>query len=326
MVKFCLYAGINCTEIKSSALFEHIYNIQPSEEVVNKFIAERYQIDRSERKQNETKLISELYKMKVLDWGGLYQNNLEKTIINNYVKKIEDFDILNQKIENELHSSLRGYVQSSWFNHWTSILIEDVFKDNKKVIPTVGLIKKVDFFISDVPFDLKVTYFPESYMLAKRKALNLPTEIQMVKRFAKVRGISYDKNQREKSILSELLTRISEKSDVEAKEFMAYFNRTRWGIVQETIKNKRSLIQWLYEEQGERRFDASNRLFLILIDKNNMEDSWKMKRNIELLNDEVNSYLEKFNAKEASNLEIEFNWIDGKKYNTISDAIFVIKE
>jgi hypothetical protein len=326
MTSFCLQAGIDCTDIKSSALFEHIYNAQPSEELVNKFIAEKYEVERLERKQNETKLVSELYKMKVLDWGGLYQNNLEKTIVDNYIKKINDFDVLNQKIENEIHSSMKGYVQSSWFNHWTSILIEDIFKDHKKVVPTVGLIKKVDFFISDVPFDLKVTYFPEGYMVAKRKALGLPTEIQMVKRFAKAKGINYDKNQKDKTILAELLTRISERNDKEAKEFISDFNKTRWDIVQETIKDKKSLIKWLYEEQGERRFDASNRLFLVLIDKNNMEDSWKMKRNVELLNDEVNSYLDKFNSKDASKLEVEFDWIDGKKYNTISDAIFVIKE
>ena len=42
--------------------------------------------------------------------------------------------------------------------------------------------------------------------------------------------------------------------------------------------------------------DAANRLFLVLIDKKSMEESWKMKRNIELLGDEVNSYLDEFNA------------------------------
>lgn len=56
-----------------------------------------------------------------------------------------------------------------------------------------------------------------------------------------------------------------------------------------------------------------------------MEESWKMKRNIELLNEEVNNYLDKFDAKKSSTLDIEFDWLDGKKYNTISDAIFIVK-
>jgi hypothetical protein len=326
MVKFCGIANIDCANIKSSALFEHIYKSNVDEKIVDKFIAQTYSVERAERKSNETKLVSELYKMKVLDWGGIYQNNLEKSIVDNYIKKIKDFDLLNKKIENEIHASMRGYVQSSWFNHWTSILIEDIFKDNKKVIPTVGLIKKVDFFISNVPFDLKVTYFPEGYMLAKRKALGLPTELQLLKRFAKTKGIQYDKTQKDKSLMSELLIRISERTDIESKKFIQEFKESRWKIVEDTIKNKKSLIKWLYEEQGERRFDAANRLFLVLIDKVNMEESWKMKRNIELLGDEVNSYLDKFNAKDTSKLDIEFDWMDGKNYKTTSDVIFVVKE
>ncbi len=325
MTSFCTLIGLDYTSIKGSQLFEHIYNAKPDEKVVDKFIHNRYEAERNERKVSEPKLVSELYKMNALDWGGLYQNNLEKNIVDNYVKKINDFDILNKKIENEIHSSMRGYVQSSWYSHWTSILIEDIFKDHKKVIPTVGLIKKVDFFISNVPFDLKVTYFPEGYMLAKRKSLGLPSEMQLLKGFAKSQGIVYDKKQKEKTIFSELITRISERKDETSRNFITEFQKSRWQIVQDTIKDSKHLMQWLYEEQGERRFDAANRLFLVLIDKNNMEDSWKMKRNVDLLTDEVQAYLDKFNAKDVSKLEIEFDWMDGKKYKTVCDVIFVIK-
>jgi hypothetical protein len=325
MIKFCSIANIDYADIKSSALFEYIYNQQPSENLLDKFILCEYQAERLMRKFNETKLISELYKMKVFDWGGLYQNNLEKTIVNNYVKKIQDFDLLNKKIENEIHLSMRGYVQSSWFNHWTSILIEDIFKDHNKVIPTVGLIKKVDFFVDEIPFDLKVTYFPEGYTIAQRKKAGLPTEIQALKRFAKATGIKYNHQQKDKAIFSELLIRISESSEVEAKEFVKEFNKTRWSIIQESMKDYKNLIRWLYEEQGERRFDAANRLFLVLIDKNNLEESWKMKRNIELLDDKINKYLTSFNSKNIKDMIIDFDWIDGKKYTAISDVIFIVK-
>lgn len=326
MVDFCKQNAINSANVSGMALFEHIYESKPSEKVIDNFIAQKYSVERKERKANETKLVSELYKMKVLDWGGIYQNNLEKSIVDNYIKKIKDFDLLNKKIENEIHASMRGYVQSSWFNHWTSILIEDIFKDHKNVIPTIGLIKKVDFFVSNVPFDLKVTYFPEGYMSAKRKELGMPTEAQLLKRFAKVMGMQYDRSQKEKVIVSELLTRILERTDTKSRGFIKKFEAARWQIVQDTITDKKSLIKWLYEEQGERRFDAANRLFLVLIDKGNMGESWKMKRNIELLGNEVNSYLNKFNPKDTSKLDIEFDWIDGKKYNTVSDAIFIVKE
>ena len=143
-------------------------------------------IKKKEKKEKvlKLKLISELYKLKVFDWGGLYQNNLERTIVNNYVKKIRNFNLLNQKVESEIHESMRSYVLSSWYNHWTSILIEDIFKDHKKATPAIGLIKKVDFFIKNIPFDLKVTYFPDGFMQMKRKELGLSTEIQELKKFA----------------------------------------------------------------------------------------------------------------------------------------------
>jgi len=325
MANFCVLIKLDCSNIKSSQLFEQIYNAKPDEKIIDEFIQNRYKAERAIRKMAEPKLVSELYKLNVLDWGGLYQNNLERNIVDNYVKKINDFDVLNKKIENEIHSSMRGYVQSSWYSHWTSILIEDIFKDHKKVIPTVGLIKKVDFFISNTPFDLKVTYFPEGYMLAKRKSLGLPSEIQLLKGFAKSKGIVYDKQQKEKIIFSELVTRISERSDADSRNFITEFQKSRWKIVQDTINDSKGLMKWLYEEQGERRFDAANRLFLVLIDKNNMEDSWKMKRNVDLLKDKVATYLNNFNPKDLSKLEIEFDWLDGKKYKTICDVIFVIK-
>lgn len=325
LVEFCTLVSIDCAKILGVALFEYVYNLKPSAELLDKFIAQKHIAERSERKANETTLVSELYKMKVLDWGGLYQNNLEKTIVDNYVKKIRSFDLLNKKIENEIHESMRGYVQSSWYNHWTSILIEDVFKDHKNVTPTVGLIKKVDFFINDIPFDLKVTYFPEGFMTAIRKAKGLPTELQVLKRFVRTLDIKYDKKQKDKALFEELLVRIEESHNKEAKKFIEEFKKTRWEIIEEAMKTPQILIKWLYEEQGERRFDAANRLFLVLIDKNEIGGSWKMKRNIELLKDVINDYLNRFSKKDRTKLQIEFNWMDGKKYNVLSDVIFATK-
>jgi len=33
--------------------------------------------------------------------------------------------------------------------HWTSIMIEESSKDHANVLPAVGLVKKIDFFIKD---------------------------------------------------------------------------------------------------------------------------------------------------------------------------------
>ena len=183
LLEFCNLSGVKHSGILGAKLFECIYTQQPKIKLLDTFIAEKYKQDRQNRKLEEKKLISELYKLQVFDWGGLYQNALERTIVDNYVKKIRNFTLLSKKIENEIHQSMRSYVLSSWFNHWTSILIEDIFKDHKKVTATIGLIKKVDFFINNIPFDLKVTYFPDGFMQLKEKRSWLTNRSSGVKKF-----------------------------------------------------------------------------------------------------------------------------------------------
>ena len=134
-----------------------LYESTITDEDIDNTVCAIYNEERSERTAHEKELISELYKLKVFDWGGLHQNSLEKTIVNNYVKKIRSLDDLSERIDAELHDSMRNYVLCSWYNHWTSIIIEDIFKDHAAVLPTVGQIKKIDFFIGNIPFDLKVT-------------------------------------------------------------------------------------------------------------------------------------------------------------------------
>jgi len=59
-----------------------------------------------------------------------------------------------------------------------------VFRDHSSVLPTVGRVKSIDFFINDVPFDLKVTYLPRQYVGEKRRDQNLHHEHTVLKRLA----------------------------------------------------------------------------------------------------------------------------------------------
>jgi hypothetical protein len=131
---------------------------------------------------------------------------------------------------------------------------------------------------------------------------------------------------KDRDIFNELVTRIEGHSESEAINFVKEFKQPSSQIIDETIKHPYNLIKWLYEKQGERRFDAANRLFLILIDKTNLEDSWKMKRNVDLLKDRINDYLNNFNVQSYNELQIDFDWIDDKKYTAISDVLFIIKD
>lgn len=322
LIEFANEIGVDPNQ-GTNNLITQIADNTRTEIAIDKFINEKFQNERKERRKYEDGLISELYKLKVFDWGGLYQNSLERTIVDNYIKKIKSFDVLMDKVDNEIHDSLKGYVLCSWFNHWTSILIEDIFKGHKRVLPAIGLIKKVDFFIDQIPFDLKVTYFPDGFMAARRKEKGLKPELTELKQIARMNKIKFDSSQKNKFLLSELLTRLSESHLELAKKAISEFHKTRWDIIEETIKNKKGLIRWLYEEQGERRFDSANRLFLVLIDKNNLEESWKLKRNMDFLKESVGAYLDKFNI--TDDLKVVFGWKDDK-YTSVSDILFIVKE
>ena len=120
--------------------------------------------------------------------------------------------------------------------------------------------------------------------------------------------------------------RYKESADEETKKFWRRFNHRRQEIIKEATAQPKKLIRWLYEQQGERRFDAANRLFLILIDKENLEESWKMKRNTGLLRNKINFYLDHLDLKNKQKLKVKFNWLDGRQYSVLSDIVFITKE
>lgn len=316
---------IDISDVPKKELFEFMFCKNVGMNKLTGFIKQIYDTERKDRIKNEDYLYSQLYKLKVFDWGGFYQNAVEQTIVNEYIKKVQDYDQLCNIIENDINPRLQGYILCSWYNHWTSILIEDMFKDHPHLLPAVGLVKKVDFFWRDFPFDLKVTYFPVGFMQLKRKELGLRPELTVLKIFAREHDVYYDKNAKNNDIFSELLTKISEDTSKVAKEFINQFHGNREKIVLNTIKDPRGLIKWFYEEQGVRRFDAANRFFLVLIDSKNMENSWKLKRNKKLLHEDINKFLDNNKNIDFEDLKLSFDW-EGRTYTTFATILFIIKQ
>lgn len=321
--QFCQHIGIDVKGIPSHQLFEHVYNYRPDSQTLESFIRASFSQEREERRKYENYIISQLYKMKAFDWGGLYQNSLEQTIVDNYVKRIQSWDKLNSAIDNEIHISMKGYVQCSWYNHWTAILIEDIFKDHPSVLPAMGLVKKVDFFIHDFPFDLKVTHFPDGYMETLRRIEGLRPEITLLKAFCRQHDIWFDNSQPAHVLFSELLAKVEEHPSQAAQDFIADFKATRIRLLRQTIANPNALKIWLYENQGVRRFDAANRFFLVLVDASNFDDSWKLKRNKDLLVSFIHSHLDKMNPDTMENLRLKFIW-QNRVYETYADIVFVV--
>lgn len=283
-------------------------------------IREIYGEERALRLRQEADLVNQLYRLQEFNWGGLHQNSLEKTIVDNYVKKIRNYDRLNEAIEHELYASMRGYVLCSWYNHWTSIMIEDVFKDHANVLPAVGLVKKIDFFIKDTPFDLKVTYLPEGYLALMRQQSGLRPELTLLKQAARRFGIPIPEDLSTSALLQDLWSKVSDHPNPACQAVVRQLHEFRDQLVTTLRDDPAALIKWLYEEQGVRRFDASNRLFLVLIDQRNYFESWKLKRARPLLEAQVRAYLDAIGERVGR--EVEFNW-EGDTYTAMSDLIIV---
>ena len=318
-------ANINIDGVNGRQLFSYLFCQNINEQIMDEFINEVYEEERAVRRDNEEYLYNQLFRLPVLYWGGFYQNAVEQTIVNNYIKKIQDFDELLERIENDINPRLKGYILSSWYNHWSSILIEDMFKDHQDILPAVGLVKKVDFFWKDFPFDLKVTYFPDGYMKEKRRELNLRPELTELKHFARNNNIPINRELKDKELFTDLLTKISEHNSDEARDFIHNFHQTRREIIDAAIDNPENLIRWFYENQGTRRFDSANRFFIVLIDRNNLEESWKLKRNRNLLHENINNYLNENADINFENLRLNFHW-EGIEYNTYATCLFIINE
>lgn len=268
MEEFSELHNIDLQDLKSKDYFAHVFeNSEITDAIINDFINSKYQEEREERRSNQDYLVDQLNRLQYFDWGGSFGNSLEKNIVNNYVKKIQSYEKINEEIEGSLLTSLRGYTLNSWYNHWTSIIIEDLFKDHDAVLPTVGLVKKIDFFINDIPFDLKVTYFPEQLLADKLKDNGYGNELTMLKRICRKLNIFIPDDLNSKGLKLHLYGKVSEDQRDDAKEFISELKQEKRKIIQEAEDHPAELKKWLYENQGEARFDASNRFFFLSVDR-----------------------------------------------------------
>ena len=173
-------------------------------------------------------------------------------------KNLRSLTTLNQKISSSLIPKLKSYVTWSWFNQNTNDLIEEIFKRNDKIIPTLRRVHGVDFFIKseglDVPVDLKLTFLP--------------------------------------------------------KEFIKIYTRqgkTTKQIISMVKDNPKILANWLYENQNPRLFNNNIRFFIVLIDKEHLENSWKLKAEFELIHGKVNTFLSTIDGDNLIEVKYSYN-------------------
>ena len=272
---------------------------------------------------------SELNKMQNFDWGGSAGNNLEKNIVNNFIKRTLRYEDIELAISGPISRSVYGYTLNSWYNHWSSIMIEEIFNSHERVLPTVDLIEKIDFFLCGVPFDLKVTYFPEELLKKKignalQTTFGSKSELTCTKKIARELNITIPNDLEPRALTICLQKLLKESVDARAAEFLQKLADIKNAVYEYYFSHPNELIIWLYENQGEMRFDAANRFYIVLIDRENPFDGWKLKRNQNLLRDKIGSKLESFDRNNLN--EISFYWYkDAKTYKCYSDILFIYR-
>ena len=131
---------------------------------------------RRERVISDDDLLAELRKVEEIDWG-VEQGQLDGKIQREYVRKFARYDDLVQGVAGKLHGDITGYVVASWYNHWSTVLIEDHISEHPNVVPTIKNVAGVDLFFKDTPFDLKMTRLPKNWIPRAQEAVENPAEL-----------------------------------------------------------------------------------------------------------------------------------------------------
>lgn len=322
MKQFLKDNGLTLTSTKITEqnveLFELMEQRQDAKSMLDKYLQSKNHEWYTSMGIDEEKLKADLYKVQFYAWGGDQNNSLDKHLVSRYVKVISKFDDLVSK-QGEIANNAWNYVQNSWYNNWTSFLIESLFKRHPKVVSAVGEIKSVDFFIDDFPVDLKVTFFPNQYMDEKIKLKLGKSVLSWLKTRGKEFGIVSSADDTESQQIYTLTEKLSEQGHY---DIIKSLNDAKREVIKEAQNNPVELMTWLYAHQGEMRFGAENRLFLILADSIDMSQSWKMKRAFSLIEPEVQSYLDRFTNQSLKKIDFTFK---KQEYSSLADIIFVVK-
>lgn len=100
-------------------------------------------------------------------WGRKQSDKYD--IKTNFIYNINAFDDLIGKIENDLiteddYKGLRNYALNRWYNFWSAMAVENIFRNLRGVVPAVNSKDRlVDFSINGINFDHKTSVFPKKY-------------------------------------------------------------------------------------------------------------------------------------------------------------------
>ena len=227
--------------------------------VIDEFIKRKYAANvRARRTEliSDDELLGELHRVEAIDWGSV-QGQLDGKIQREYVRVFTRYDDLVRGVRNRRHDEITGYAIASWYNHWSTVLIEDHISGHPNVVPTIKNIRGIDLFLRDYPFDLKITYLPQGY--------DLP----------------------------------------------------------DAVAEPARLARWLYENQGQQRFGAENRFYVVLADPADVAQSWRLKREVGLIYPAIDAFLSRVTVTEDDILPFVFG---GRSYTPRCKILLITRQ
>jgi len=262
--KFSVQSSADITQTISSILKE-FDNKKIATDQINTYIKNLYK----EIREDEIDLIGathgaiirELNKVDSHIWG-MVQGAVDSHIQANYVRKYFLYDDVIKAIENKLYSTIKSYTLCTWFNHWSTVFLEDLICENGNIVPIIKKVKGVDVIWNEQPVDIKITNLPKEWFKDKK-------------------------------------------------------------TIEDAIKNPILVAKYLYEYQGEGRFGDENRLFILIYDKTNPSESWKIKRDYNLIKEKVGEF---FGQKtELDPVNFSYGKKQKKQYQAHSKVLFIVK-
>ena len=104
----------------------------------------------------------------------------------------------------------------------------------------MGQIKKIDFFVNDIPFDLKVTHLPEGYIAKSRRAEGFRPELTLLRQFARRNKIYFDNDAPDGQLLQDLWAKVRDFPTEEAKEILSELSDFRVQLLNHSQKGTRT--------------------------------------------------------------------------------------
>ena len=233
--KFCdrfkIQSSNNITEAIKNILLA-FDNGSISTRQINEYIKNLYSQIRNEEIRvtgaNHESIVEELNRVDSHIWG-MVQGKADAYIQSNYVRKYFKFDELVSAVRESLFNAMEAYTLCTWYNHWSTVFLEDLICQNEKVVPIIKKVKGVDVIWNEQAIDIKATNLPKEWFRD---------------------GYTID----------------------------------------DAINNPIRACEYLYTYQGAERFGAENRFFVIVYDRVNPTDSWKIKREYSLVKELVDSF------------------------------------